>query len=198
MRSSERIQGVDLAPLPDLTAPYKTPKTLNAAEATASKIPKGALTGSLFSVPMMELTVPAAVVLFVSPQDQLLPYLIMAAGDVFSASMRCTATTTSPFSPLMCTQTRWAPSRMNSSRLSYLVKSSSPCETVACVLFDDLQKAHATNDVEYIATRSVAQDEEKVAQLLVQLWFRGGTSDLEEVADAADFRQFVRAGIIYQ
>ncbi|KAH6946529.1 hypothetical protein HPB50_013792 [Hyalomma asiaticum] len=97
MRSSERIQGVDVAPLPDLIVPYKTPKTLNAAEATASKMPKGALTGSLFSVPMMELTLPAAVVLFVSPQDRLLPYLIMAAGDVFSASLRCTATTTPSF-----------------------------------------------------------------------------------------------------
>ncbi|KAH6946530.1 hypothetical protein HPB50_013793 [Hyalomma asiaticum] len=75
---------------------------------------------------------------------------------------------------------------------------SSPCETMDRVLFDDLQKAHATNAVEYIATRSVAQDEEKVAQLLVQMWFRGDTSDLEEVADAADSRQFARARFIYQ
>ncbi|KAH7982713.1 hypothetical protein HPB52_006779 [Rhipicephalus sanguineus] len=91
MMSSERIEDVGLAPVEDLAVPCVTPKTLNAVVATACIMPDGAFIG-IMSAPKMALTLPPAVLLFVSHQGVLVLYLAIAAGDIFNASMLCTAT----------------------------------------------------------------------------------------------------------
>ncbi|KAH6946532.1 hypothetical protein HPB50_013795 [Hyalomma asiaticum] len=77
---------------------------------------------------------------------------------------------------------------MRSSRLSYSVMPSLSFETMARVLFDDLEKSHPIYGVEYIATRSVRHHEE-ADQLLAEICFHGGAFDLEQTADASAFRQ---------
>ncbi|KAH7982716.1 hypothetical protein HPB52_006782 [Rhipicephalus sanguineus] len=157
MMSSKRIEHVDVAPAPDFAGPCITPKTLNAVAAAAYIMPNGAFSGLLSTAPKPALAVPAAALLLVSHQGVLLLYRVMAAGDIFNASLLCSAT------------------------------PASSCFTccVRAGKFNHPEECQAADNVEFVVSGGVAHDGKAPVQLVLEIGFHGGAYDVEKAADAS-------------
>ncbi|KAL1428913.1 hypothetical protein MTO96_016664 [Rhipicephalus appendiculatus] len=162
MMGLERIVEVDVVPVADFAVPCMTLKTLYAVAATAYMMPNAAFSDSLSSALKPVLTLPAAVLLSYSHQGVLVLYQAIAPGDIFNASLLCTATPAS---------------------------SSFACDVRTCK-FNLLEECQAADNVEFVVSGCVAHDGKAPVQLVLEIGPHGGACDVEKAADVSSLGQY--------